>query len=233
MDYFTYNRRRGNSVNQDRLNAPLPPAPAPGTPGAGTPGPRPPAMTGTLESLRAPSSIRIRRLPSGLSTPRPPSQQSPQPPVAVDAPTTGRRRSSSEPQRYGAGLEPPAMNLARQRTAEDPHSRMTPLAEETPGAGLGAPSDSSQYYEASETPPVDDMDGLGHAERIVTGASAMNEAGNAARQNRGLTRVRTAASAMDRQGQPASDEYHSDVVDLLDLVGKGLRLAAATPKLLY
>jgi hypothetical protein len=47
----------------------------------------------------------------------------------------------------------------------------------------------------------------------------MNEAGNAARANRGLQRFRTGGSNMPRNENPAADEYRSDVVDLLDLVG--------------
>ena len=205
-DYFTYARRQGNQAN-------------PGTPG--TPGGGPSTRPATLEGLRAPSSIRIRRLPSGLSTPRPPSQQGGQAPVAVSTGATGRRRSSSEPQRYGAGLEPPPTNLGRQRTQEE--SRMTPLAEETPGiAARSAPSEGSgSYYEAAETPPVDDADfGTERpADRVLTGASAVEDAGNAARANRGLQRFRTAASAISRNEQPSTSEYNSDVVDLLDLVG--------------
>lgn len=101
---------------------------------------------------------------------------------------------------------------------------MTPLAEETLGvANARSPaSESSQsYHEAAETPPVDDIDAdtAGPADRVLSGASALQEAGNAARSNRGLQRFRTAASGISRNEQPTNDEYHSDVVDLLDLVG--------------
>jgi hypothetical protein len=47
----------------------------------------------------------------------------------------------------------------------------------------------------------------------------MHEAGNAARSNRGLQRFRTGGSAMPRNERPQANEYRSDVVDLLDLVG--------------
>ena len=101
---------------------------------------------------------------------------------------------------------------------------MTTLTEETPGAEQVpyARSESTQsFHEAAETPPVDDIgaEGGSPADRVLTGASAMQEAGDAARANRGLHRFRTAASAVSRNERPTNDEYHSDVVDLLDLVG--------------
>ena len=221
MDYFNYARRR-DQVTQDRLNAPLPPiqqTPGPPTPGPQTPGSRPLGGQGSLEGLRAPSSIRIRRLPSGLATPRPNSQQTGQAPSQPDTAVTGRRRSQSDPHRYGTTLAPPNMDLSRQRTHEMPTVR-----EETPGARY-APSESSQsYHEAEETPrpetPSINIEGTGSpAERVITGASYLQEAGNAARANRGLQRFRTGGSAMPRNEIPAADEYNSDVVDLLDLVG--------------
>lgn len=229
MDYFSYNRRRGNSASDQRRNAPLPPTPAPQTPGvqaqAGQPqGGRTLGGPASLESLRAPSSIRIRRLPSGLSSPRPETQHGPQqgaPPASQEGTTTGRRRSSSEPQRFGSTLAPPQMDLSRQRTAEMP--TITEGQSPTPGP---QPTDSSQsFYEAAETPrpqtPSINIDESGSpAERVMTGASAMQEAGNAARSNRGLQRFRTGGSAMPRNENPSADEYQSDVVDLLDLVGK-------------
>ena len=234
MDYFSYARRRGNNpVTQDRLNAPLPPTQQ--TPGPQTPGPQTPGAPGTpggrrlggppsLEGLRAPSSIRIRRLPSGLGTPRPGTQQGPQSAVQADTAVTGRRRSSSEPQRYGSTLAPPGVDMSRQRTHE-----MPTLREETPGVQQ-APSGSSQsFHDATEapqpetprpyTPSINIDDTTDPAERVVTGASAMQDAGNAAREHRGLRRFRTASSAAPRNETPAADEYGSDVVDLLDLVG--------------
>jgi hypothetical protein len=87
-----------------------------------------------------------------------------------------------------------------------------------------AASESSQdYHEASETPPrtpsLNIEDATTPAGRVITGAPAMTEAGNAARANRGLERFRTGGSNMPRNERPAADEYRSDVVDLLDLVG--------------
>ena len=220
MDYFNYARRRNGPVSQDRLDAPLPPTgetPGPQTPGPQTPGGRQPGGPPSLESLRQPSSIRIRRLPSGFNTPRPGSQQADQTSSQRDLGLTGRRRSQSDPHRYGANLAPPALDISRQRTHE-----MPTLTEETPGA-RHAPSESTQdWYEAQETPrpqtPAIEMDDGSPAERVITGASNMQDAGNAARANRGLQRFRTGGSAMPRDA-PAADEYNSDVVDLLDLVG--------------
>lgn len=232
MDYFS--RRRGNSVTQDRLNAPLPPiAQTPGVDGQGqgpppvqpraVPGRRGLNGVGSLESMRAPSSIRIRRLPSGMSTPRPGTQPSEQTGTVTeqDFATGGRRRSTSEPQHYGASLAPPEMDLSRQRTQE-----MPTITEGVQAARPPRSEDSQSFHEVGETPytpgpaSTNASDNGEPASRVLTGASAMADAGNAARANRGLRRFRTAASSAPRNEQPAADEYDSDVVDLLDLVGK-------------
>lgn len=234
MDYFSSNRRRGSQVDQERLNAPLPPiaqtpgpnTPGPQTPGPGTAAPRPRGPRGlpSLENLRQPSSIRIRRLPSRENT-RPGTQGSGRgAPVAVDPPPTGRRRSSSEPQRYGNNLAPADADLARQRTHEMPTIREG-TAQMTPQPQTGSSRDSSPYQEAFETPqpqtPSTNLDGYGvPADRVTTSASAMTEAGNAARQNRGLRRFRTGASTAPRNEVPNANDYGSDVVDYLDLIGR-------------
>ena len=183
-----------------------------------------------MESMRAPSSIRIRRLPSALNQPtlRTTTQET----APATGTTSGRRRSSSDPHRYGGNLAPPGMDLARQRTAEE--SRMPTLTEESNLArgqrAQDGGSGSSQYYEDAYSQqenseiPRPDTPSTQHespvatppASRVVTGASAMQNAGYAARANRGLQRHRTAASV---RYQPAADEYNTDVVDLLDLVG--------------
>ena len=222
-DYFTYARRSGQPANEERRNAPLPPAPGPGpqTPGPQTPGGRRLGTPSSLEGLRAPSSIRIRRLPSGLNTPRPGTQDGAPPSAQADAAVQGRRRSSSEPQRYGNTLAPPGMDISRQRT----HDMPTITEGQTTSLGPQPPiSESSQsFHEAAETPPrtpsINIEDSTTPAERVITGASAMHDAGNAARSNRGLRRFRTAGSNIPRNENPAANEYRSDVVDLLDLVG--------------
>lgn len=215
MDYFDYGNRRGGQINQDRLNAPLP-----GTPGV-------PGTPRTLEGLRNPSNIRIRRLPSGNNvpqTPRPSSQQAQLSGVSEEPSSSGRRRSSSEPQRFGASLAPPEVDLSRQRTTGE--YRMPTLNEETPASSSRRPaqydSNRSFYHDAREevetpytypaSPPEDP---------ITKSASQMHEAGNAARANRGLRRVKTNASAGSgtRWAKPSADEYNNDQVDFLDLVG--------------
>lgn len=222
MDYFSYNRRRGQSSAQDRQNAPGTPAPqTPGVPGSR----RPPPGAGSLENLRAPSSIRIRRLPANVpGTPRPATQQGESTTPEVHYENSGRRRSSSEPQRYGTNLAPPGQDLARQRTTEDRHM---PTINEAKTPGQPVRHGSDQFFEARETPGLrpptpTSMDGASQsgsqANRVVNGAPAMQDAGDAARRNRGLGRMRT--TSYMRNEQPASDEYSSDVVDLLDLVGK-------------
>jgi hypothetical protein len=133
----------------------------------------------------------------------------------------GRRRSSSEPQRYGNTLAPPGTDLSRQRTHDMP--TITEGQATTPGPRHAASESSQSFHEAAESPPrtpsINIEDSTTPAERVITGASAMHEAGNAARSNRGLHRFRTAGSNMPRNENPAANEYRSDVVDLLDLVG--------------
>ena len=228
-DYFNYNRRRGNSLTQDRLNAPLPPGPE-GRPLSNRP---------SRESMgRNPSSIRIRRLPSS-NAPRPISQASEDSGDHdyVDAVTTGRRRSTSAPQRP-SNLAPPENDLSRQRTA-DPY--MTTITEGTPMVNQGSPMGYDAHQqgglrpstrEAAENPQMEtpmtpsinvQTPGADPVSRITTGASAMHSAGNAAKANRGLRRYRSTALLPTKEQQAntqSQDEYNSDVVDLLNLVGK-------------
>ncbi|KAK5688206.1 hypothetical protein LTS10_000184 [Elasticomyces elasticus] len=220
-DYFNQSRQRpgtARTATQERLNQALPPV-----------GARP---VRSIESMRQPSSIRIRRLPSNYaaSNSRPPSQAGAADAVAVDdaAFSGGRRRSSSAPQRFQQNLTVPGTgaDLARQRTA-DPMGHMGTITEGTP-VGQGTP-----YYEAAETPgllpPTPGMmlptPGEAPIERIRTGASALNSAGNAARQNRGLRRLRSGqVGGGDRSDYyNRHDEYDSDVVDLLDLIDPEMR----------
>ena len=220
-DYFNYARGSGQPADQERRNAPLPPAPGPQTPAPQTPGGRRPGNPTSLEGLRAPSSIRIRRLPSALNTPRPGTQGGAPPPAQTDGAAQGRRRSSSEPQRYGNTLAPPGVDLTRQRTSDMP--TITEGQATAPGPAPPASESSLSFHEAAETPPrtpsINIENTTTPAERVITGASAMHEAGNAARSNRGLQRFRTSGSNMPRNENPAANEYRSDVVDLLDLVG--------------
>ena len=95
----------------------------------------------------------------------------------------------------------------------------------TPGPPPSDNGSNQDFYEAAEVPqpytPSINVDyATDPAERVMTGASTVSEAGNAARANRGLARYRTGGSAMPTNERPARDEYRSDVVDLLDLVGE-------------
>ena len=222
MDYFDYNRRRNNSITQDRLNAPLPQPIA--TPGGGQVRAQRPQrpLNQSYESLRQPSSIRIQRVPSGQvpQLQRPLSHQADQAPQTGNE-TSGRRRSTSEPQRYGASLAPPVMDLSRQRTQGDaPHMPTVTEGVAIDHAGPpGASQDFGTIQESSglqtpSTPYYSMLDGSEPASRVATGASALQNAGNVARTNRGLTRLRTGMS-----GQTTADEYGTNVIDLLDLVG--------------
>ena len=212
-DYFNQTRQRSSTVTQERLNAPLP---------TGSSG-RPQRPGGSYENLRQPSSIRIRRLPSQSPyASRPTSQAGENDGVtAQDTAVTGRRRSSSAPQRFEQNLTVPSgADLSRQRTA-DAANHMGTITE---GAVADQPT---PYYEAAETPrPLtpgmipDDGYGGPAMERIATNASAMNSAGNAARGNRGLRRFRSHVGGDRSDYHNRHDEYDSDVVDLLDLLGE-------------
>ena len=102
------------------------------------------------------------------------------------------------------------------------------MATITEGVRSGRPpqsDDGQQFYEANEVPytpgpaSTNASESGEPADRILTGASAMTGAGDAARANRGLSRFRTGGSSMRRNERRAPDEYDSDVIDLLDLVG--------------
>ena len=205
--YFVQQRRRNSAINSDRL-APPPPSP----------GGRSMRTTASRESLRPPSSIRIRRLPSQLSQQqaRPVSQASEEGiEVADQAFAGGRRRSSSAPQRFQPHLQPPSNDLARQRTADLP-SHMRTINE-----GSALPQESP-YREAVETPAPLTSFGLntpGEQPPTPGATNAMYSAGNAARGNRGLRRFRSGTVGNRSDDHNAPDVYDSDVVDFLDLIG--------------
>lgn len=193
---------------------------------------RPLGPAGSLENLhRNPaSSIRIRRLPSSSNVAQQSRPQSSTTPMEEEPAAAGRRRSFSEPQRYIGREQPTESDLARQRTAE-PSTIMPTITEGQqasqryvphqfpPGSYHGPAETQAGQGSVPPTPGVDEYDAAtpGPATRVTTGASAMANAGNAARQNRGLNRIRTNASLRDRDTR---DEYSSDQVDFLDLVGK-------------
>ncbi|KAK3671646.1 hypothetical protein LTR78_008379 [Recurvomyces mirabilis] len=210
-DYFVQQRRPNSAVNSDRLNVPPP-----------SPGGRSMRTASSRDSLRPPSSIRIRRLPSHLSQqqPRPGSQASDEGvDVADQAFAGGRRRSSSAPQRYQQHLQPPSNELARQRTADlPPHMR-------TINEGSALPQETP-YHEAVETPGAFTPFGLNTPmeQPPTPGATtAMHSAGNAAQRNRGLRRFRSGTVGNRSDDHNAPDVYDSDVVDFLDLIDPEVR----------
>ena len=222
-DYFNFGSRRGGDSSlastpgiYDRSNETLQPGNRAVRPG------------GSRETLRNPSSIRIRRLPSnyGPQTPRPQSQMSDEGVNVYDAAVPGRRRSLSAPQRHTSTLAPaPADDhVTRQRTADLPH--MGTINE---GQSLPHLQPLSPFFEAQETPRMG-VRNPGEAPavaRIADGVPAMENAADAARKNRGLRRFMTSTgqSRGFGHGRPAEDEYDTDVVDLLDLIGLSLYFA--------
>ncbi|RMY78143.1 hypothetical protein D0863_00879 [Hortaea werneckii] len=241
-DYFSnLGRRRGSSAAGEHLTAPVP------GPQGHPQQARPtfPRHQASRDSLRAPSSIRIRRLPSSnlSQDTRPAAQRLAQDEGVASsdqAETSGRRRSSSAPQRYGVpghqqSLQQQYENnrLSRQLTVGDaPH--MSTINE---GQQLQPSRNQTPFREQPETPgePYTPSVGMGTpgsempaSERVASGVPAMTEAADAARQNRGLRRFRTNTGASGRgrgpmRDQPAHDEYQADVVGLLDLLDPEVR----------
>lgn len=112
-------------------------------------------------------------------------------------------------------------------TAEQPHmgtiteGQRVPQNQETP------------FYDAQQTPrpftPSINIPTPGETpgvDRMMNGVPAVENAGVAAQRNRGLRRYRTntgpnmGPSRGHGSGRPDADEYDTDVVDLLDLIGK-------------
>lgn len=199
-------RPRGSSNPQQFLNTPR--TNASGRPLLSTGGSR--------ESMRAPSSIRIRRLPSSTSVSRPLSGTSethlPEERDFADPGTVGRRRSTSAPQRpslHDLGQD----DLTRQHTAEP---FMPSIVE-----GQATAAQEARGLQPVSSRPNDAPQPFSNLQRSTTetsGAQAMNSAGNAARGSRGLRRLRSGVLP-PRQELAADSEYDADVVSLLDLIG--------------
>lgn len=229
MDYFNQGQEQGrrpaSSANQqDRLSVPQTPGGARRIPGAPS-----------YESMRMPSNIRIRRLPSSNFIPQSASQEHVQTPSGNDSAVTGRRRSSSAPRPFSYGVPNlSAAELARQSTLDGSH--MPPIREGQPASRSG--SMHPGYTEPVETPltqtPGIDVEDMAMRtpgpERLGPTGTAMHSAGNAAQRSRGfsLHRFRSNTSSSmrpDTRGGPANSqtEYESDVIDLLDLVDPEVR----------
>lgn len=177
---------------------------------------------GSRESMRTPSSIRIRRLPSNTAVPtsRPLSGVSDTEGRDFAEPgTVGRRRSTSAPQRPSM-QELAQEELTRQRTAEP---FMPSIVE-----GQATAAQEARGLEPVRSAPDDVPRPHSNLQRTGTAdsgtAQALNSAGNAARGNRGLRRLRSGALP-PKQDLAADSEYDTDVVSLLDLIGMYYGLA--------
>ncbi|GIZ46612.1 hypothetical protein CKM354_000973200 [Cercospora kikuchii] len=233
MDYFSSGSRRGGNP-PNRSNVP-----------SQSQGARHVAGAPSFESLRAPSNIRIRRLPSYGSRPtsqirdhtgsRPTSIQEGD--EIEDDTVAGRRRSFSAPQRPPSNILSDAAELSRQRTM-DPGHHMSTIREDQQATGSSyrtAPrTDGIREVDSGPTTPginVRDMATRSPTpDRLNPGtATAMRSAGNAAQRSRGvgLSRFRSNTSLAFGADQPTShypeEEYEADVIDLLDLVDPEVR----------
>ena len=178
------------------------------------------SVGGSRESMRTPSSIRIRRLPSNTSVTRPLSGGSdtylPEERDFADPGAVGRIRSTSAPQRPSAhdlGYD----DLTRQHTAEP---FMPSIVE-----GQATAAQEARGLQPVRSRPDDAPQPFSNLQRTATdmsdrsGAQALNSSGNAARQSRGLRRLRSGVLPPRQQELAADSEYDADVVSLLDLIG--------------
>ena len=169
---------------------------------------------GSRESMRMPSSIRIRRLPSSTAERPLSSASDTESRDFADPGTTGRRRSSSAPQRPTL-QELDEADLARQHTAEP---FMPAIVE-----GQATTAQQARGLHPVQSRQGDAPQPFANLQRTNTsgsgGVQAMNSAGNAARGNRGLRRLRSGALPPRQQELSADAEYDADVVSLLDLIG--------------
>ncbi|KXT16265.1 hypothetical protein AC579_475 [Pseudocercospora musae] len=231
MDYFSQGgRRRGNSASQQ--DPPNPPQ---------TPGARNIPGAPSFETLRAPSNIRIRRLPSNTTvllsrpTSQAPSDSNAQ---EGDDAVTGRRRSLSAPQRPSSHVLSQSTDLSRQRTLEGGAGQLSTItegAQATPRGGAMRPAyPNIPEGSRATTPGIDARDMATRTpspERLGAGGAAMHSAGHAAQRSRGfgLSRFRSNTSTAQRpdsrysQRMQEDTEYEADVIDLLDLVDPEVR----------
>lgn len=156
------------------------------------------------------SSIRLRRIPSSQALrPSPEELARQRNTVAIanqDAEPSGRRRSSSEPQRMSW---PPNLqtDLSRQRTYDNSNF-MSPIQE---GEQTSQQQSNQFLYVPGETPQSEQPPQLGRLRR----ASA------ATRSMLGLrSRAGEQANAPGEPVDPAQAEYDQDIVDLLDVIGR-------------
>lgn len=214
MDYFSQGPSRRSSVTQDQQ--PPPPQAAPT-------GRRPPGFP-SYESLRAPSAIRIRRLPSSIGSPlsRPVSHEASgagRPPSAGSDHSTGgggggRRRSFSAPQHYaGDATTTTTATGPEAARLNEPPPHMPAISEgfpTTPGAQARPATASAHMGSTASGAPHSTAQ---HPGRLRGMSSPMHR-----------MRSHTSATNHSRQMRPAeSDEYDNDVIDLLDLIDPEVR----------
>jgi hypothetical protein len=177
-------RQRGNTPEPPQVNIHPPTSPTQASASPATPSQNSAGLyrVTSRPNLNRQSTIRIRRLPSNLQ-------------LTIEdgrAETTGRRRSSSAPQRPQTTT--PRIELTRQATAD----QMEPVVEENSHSVPTSPQDL--------VPPLP-------AGRTV---GRMRSVSNAARSRLGgLQRIRSSMAAPTTQGH----EYDSDVVNMLDVIG--------------
>jgi hypothetical protein len=170
---------------------------------------------GSRESMRTPSSIRIRRLPSSNSVSRPLSGGSdtpmPEERDFADPGTVGRRRSTSAPQRP-VFHEPAQNDLTRQHTAEP---FMPSIVE-----GQATAAQEARGLQPVQSRPDDVPRPFSNLQRTATDTSEGAQATNSpARGGRGLRRLRSGVLPPRQQELLADSEYDADVVSMLDLIG--------------
>jgi hypothetical protein len=169
------------------------------------------------ESMRTPSSIRIRRLPSSNSVARPLSRGSethlPEERDFADPGTVGRRRSTSAPQRP-VSHEVAQNDLTRQHTVEP---FMPAIVE-----GQATAAQEARGLQPVGSRPDDAPQPFSNLQRTGTDNSGgvASQAPNSASKGRGLRRLRSGILPPRQQELAADSEYDADVVSLLDLIGK-------------
>lgn len=172
------------------------------------------------------SSVRIRRLTSSSGRPHDftasdaSSIGDRSDTTTDDAANAGRRRSLSAPQRP-THLDVPGSDLGRQTTNELYAHAMPSIQERTTsGPGPSVPHSEDPALRPVPTAPIPSRPrGLSDLRNAGSGIQATFGAGNAARANRGLGRIRS-NTVRSRPPTSADDEYDNDVMGLLDLVGE-------------
>jgi hypothetical protein len=175
----------------------------PPTPGELRTDPERPNIARSTSSAAAPSStrrlrsqsIRIRRFPSSSAVAQANARNSTESAEASSERSGGGRpRSSSEPQRGVAGLRPPTPRTGPQTAI------ISSIAEE-------APHEDSSFPQPVQQPPRPPSGG-----RLHSSSRAARSALGGLRRLESLSRLEAVPAV--------EDEYESEIVDVLDLVGQ-------------